>query len=133
MLQYSRDASAIPGLKDPLEKEMAAHCSILAWRILWTEEPGRLQYGHDGATEHTHEQVLVHPWTVLPSKIRMALIMSHLFSGLQSPLCNMKVSDCSRVKVKRKINLHQTHRTKVFFFLYFFSLFFKFFYFLNFT
>ena len=31
------------GRKDPLEKEMATHSSILAWRILWTEEPGRLQ------------------------------------------------------------------------------------------
>ena len=31
------------GWKDPLEKEMATHFSILAWRILWTEEPGRLQ------------------------------------------------------------------------------------------
>ena len=29
--------------EDPLEKEMAAHSSILAWRIPWTEEPGRLQ------------------------------------------------------------------------------------------
>ena len=29
--------------KDPLEKGMAAHSSILAWRIPWTEEPGRLQ------------------------------------------------------------------------------------------
>ena len=28
------------GQKDPLEKEMATHCSILAWRIPWTEEPG---------------------------------------------------------------------------------------------
>ena len=28
--------------KDPLEKEMATHSSILAWRISWTEEPGRL-------------------------------------------------------------------------------------------
>ena len=28
------------GWKDPLEKEMAAHSSILAWRIPWTEEPG---------------------------------------------------------------------------------------------
>ena len=27
----------------PLEKEMATHSSILAWRIPWTEEPGRLQ------------------------------------------------------------------------------------------
>ena len=31
------------GHEDPLEKEMASHSSILAWRILCTEEPGRLQ------------------------------------------------------------------------------------------
>ena len=30
------------GWEDPLEKEMATHSSILAWRILWTEEPGRV-------------------------------------------------------------------------------------------
>ena len=41
------------GQEDPLEKEMATHSSILAWRIPWTEEPGRLQtmvlhrLGHD--------------------------------------------------------------------------------------
>ena len=29
--------------KDPLEKDMATHSSILAWRIPWTEEPGGLQ------------------------------------------------------------------------------------------
>ena len=31
------------GWEDPLEKEMETHSSILAWKILWTEEPGRLQ------------------------------------------------------------------------------------------
>ena len=31
------------GQEDPLEKGMAAHSSILVWRIPWTEEPGRLQ------------------------------------------------------------------------------------------
>ena len=41
------------GREDPLEKEMATHSSILAWRIPWMEEPGRLQsrgsqrVGHD--------------------------------------------------------------------------------------
>ena len=41
------------GWKDPLEKEIATHSSILAWRIPWTEEPGGLQsmgsqrLGHD--------------------------------------------------------------------------------------
>ena len=32
------------GQEDPLEKEMATHSSILAWKIPWTEEPGRLQF-----------------------------------------------------------------------------------------
>ena len=31
------------GWEDPLEKEMATHTSNLAWKISWTEEPGRLQ------------------------------------------------------------------------------------------
>ena len=31
------------GQEDPLEKEMATHSSILAWKIPWTEEPGELQ------------------------------------------------------------------------------------------
>ena len=41
------------GQEDPLEKKMGTHSSILAWRIPWTEEPGRLQStrsqraGHD--------------------------------------------------------------------------------------
>ena len=30
--------------EDPLEKEMTTHSSILAWRILWTEEPSGLQF-----------------------------------------------------------------------------------------
>ena len=31
------------GWEDPLEKDLATHFSILAWKIPWTEEPGRLQ------------------------------------------------------------------------------------------
>ena len=37
------DVGSIPGREDPLEKKMATQSSILAWRIPWTEEPGRLQ------------------------------------------------------------------------------------------
>ena len=37
------DASSISGLgKDPLEKEMATHSRILAWEMLWAEDPGGL-------------------------------------------------------------------------------------------
>ena len=32
------------GQKDPLEEKMAIYSSILAWKIPWTEEPGRLQF-----------------------------------------------------------------------------------------
>ena len=39
----ARDLGWIPGLEDPLEKEMATYSSILAWKIAWTEEPGGLQ------------------------------------------------------------------------------------------
>ena len=52
------------GREDPLEKEMATHCSILAWKVPWTEEPGGLQSmgsqraGHDGAT-NTYTYTLV--------------------------------------------------------------------------
>ena len=45
------------GREDPLEEEMATHSRILAWRIPWTEEPGRVQstglqrVGHDLVTK----------------------------------------------------------------------------------
>ena len=39
----SGDAGSIPGSGRPLEKEMATHSSILAWKIPWTEEPDGLQ------------------------------------------------------------------------------------------
>ena len=38
-----RNMGSIPGLGDPLERGMATHSSILAWRTPWTEEPGGLQ------------------------------------------------------------------------------------------
>ena len=47
------DWGSILGWEDPLEKGMPAHCSILVWRIPWTEEPGGIQsmgsqrIGHD--------------------------------------------------------------------------------------
>ena len=60
------------GGEDPLEEEMAAHSSILAWKIPWTEESGRLPgpCGHKGSdtTEllithtHTHTHFLKTSW-----------------------------------------------------------------------
>ena len=51
--------------EDPLEKEMATHSSILAWRILWMEEPGGLQstgsqrVGHDWATSLSLSRLVI--------------------------------------------------------------------------
>ena len=51
------------GWEDPLEKEMATHYSILAWRIPWTEESGGPQFmgfqrvRHDRETSHTHTEI----------------------------------------------------------------------------
>ena len=53
------------GQEDPLEKEMATHSSILAWRLPWTEEPGGLQSmgsqraGHDSATNAVNMTIFV--------------------------------------------------------------------------
>ena len=38
--------------EDPLEKEIATHSSILAWRVTWTEEPGGLQSMGSQRVEH---------------------------------------------------------------------------------
>ena len=56
------------GQEDPLEKGMATHSSILAWKIPWTEEPGGLQsmglqrVGHDRVT-NTDTQGELSDWT----------------------------------------------------------------------
>ena len=45
------------GWDDPLEKEMVTHCSILAWIIAWTEDPGGLQSigsQESDTTEYAH-------------------------------------------------------------------------------
>ena len=62
------------GWEDLLEKEMATHSNILAWKIPWMEEPGGLQskgsqrVGHDLATEH-QQQTRSSPLSFISSKI----------------------------------------------------------------
>ena len=47
--------------EDLLEKEMATHSSILDWKILWTEEPGRLQSMESHTTERLHFHFMTKP------------------------------------------------------------------------
>ena len=48
------------GKEDPLEKEMATHSSILAWRIPWMEKPGRLQ--STGSQRVRHDFTIHYMW-----------------------------------------------------------------------
>ena len=67
------DLSSISGSGRSLEKEMATHSSILAWRILWTEEPGGLQ-----STGSQRETIALTRWTFVGK------VMSLLFNMLSS-------------------------------------------------
>ena len=77
------------GGEDPLEKEMATHSSILAWRIPWAEEPGGLQsmglqrVRHDWATKHIAEKPTLtrmrHPESTVYIRVHSRC---HPFNGL---------------------------------------------------
>ena len=80
------------GCEDPLEKEMTTHCSTLAWKIPWTEEPNRLQsmgwqrVRHDWATSL---HFTFHPsleWWVCPI---LTTICSNSFLDFMEPLMIM--------------------------------------------
>jgi len=89
------------GWEDPLEEGMATHSSNLAWRILWTEEPGRLQpirlqrVRHNWKTKHTHwsevksvsrVQLFATPWTVTYQALRsVGFSRQEYWSGLPFP------------------------------------------------
>ena len=62
------------GQEDPLEKGMAAHSSIPAWRIPWTEEPGGLQ--------SMESQRIEHNWAVT---LLLLLLLSYHCSGSTDP------------------------------------------------
>ena len=76
------------GREDHLEKEMATHSSILAWRISWMEEPGGLQstgsqrVGHDWVTSHIHILDLM----MTPSKRTYSNLLQLLGMLLPVPL-----------------------------------------------
>ena len=85
------------GGEDPLEKGMATHSSILAWEILWTEKPGRLQslglqrVGHNLATKPPNNSPAVYWFTPLLYNLLCSLINSYIqlnFSDEKKPLCS---------------------------------------------
>ena len=77
------------GQEDPLEKEMATHSSVLAWRISWTEKPGRLQsmgsqrVRHDWVTNAFMFTFKPHHTCIYSYQLNLTLIMCFLL-GLVS-------------------------------------------------
>ena len=53
------------GQEDPLEKGLAAHPSIVSWRIPWTEEPGGLRFIDRGAKSSDTTERLTHLGTIM--------------------------------------------------------------------
>ena len=82
------------GLEDALEEGMATHSSILAWRIPWTEEPGRLQSmgsqraGHNRATKHSTKSMT-----------------GKMFTGISAEMAWKKIRACD-VKSGNPESLH---------------------------
>ena len=58
-------AGLIPGWKDSLEEKIATHSSILAWKIPWTEEPGRLRKPWGCKESDMTEQLSMHAIHIL--------------------------------------------------------------------
>ena len=68
------------GGEDLLEKEMVTHSSILAWRIPWTEEPGRLQSKESDMTERLHFHFHPEKTTILKDTCTLMFTAANLFT-----------------------------------------------------
>ena len=67
------------GREDPQEKEMATHSSILAWRILWTKEPGRLQsMGLSKSQTQLSDQTTATSLKLKPKTAQQKKVKTHL-------------------------------------------------------
>ena len=92
-------------LEDPLEEEMVTHCSILAWRIPWTEEPGRLQ-----SMGHTQSR---HDWSDLmppgkPTEKTLGSPKVTGFSRCPPPITRIQVPSFSEMR----LHSWRTRRTR---------------------
>ena len=62
--------------EDALEKEMATHSRILAWRIPWTEKPGRLWSTGSQRVEHNWSGLALAQWTIMEKNRKMYMYNS---------------------------------------------------------
>ena len=93
------------GWEDPLEKEMAIHSSILAWRIPWTEEPGGLQ--------STGSKRVGHDWEI-------SLSLSFMTYLLSNPKVNFSPSILHQLSALfEEVNYHLIHKNTMLSHLFF--------------
>ena len=106
-----RDTVQSLGQEDPLEKEMATHSSILAWRIPWTEEPGRLQFmGSKESDTAKHTQTSTNFITYYQSSVGSVLwavdiLVKTVFSS--SRACSNKQSQHNIIKLLMMIRCRE--------------------------
>ena len=81
------------GWEDPLEKEMATHSSILAWRIPWTEDPDRLQSMGSPRVGDRTEQLHFH--LLLQKSSKILLCISLEVEPGSCPKATLLFFDCS--------------------------------------
>ena len=90
------------GWEDLLEEKMATHASILAWKFLWTEEPGRIQSmesqraRHDYAHVLSHEDIYIYilpppPWSRDFERRRIGIL--HKITRKLLQVCSMRSQD----------------------------------------
>ena len=80
------------GLEDPLEKEMATHSSILAWKIPWREEPGRLQSKEEQESDMTERL----NWTEHASKVILKILQTRVqqYKNYEFPDVQVRFRKC---------------------------------------
>ena len=107
------------GQEDPLEEEMATHSSILAWRVLWTEEPGGLK--SKGSQRVGHESIFTFTFHFHALEKEMATHSSVLACripgmgeprGLPSMGSHRVGHDCSDLAAAAVEHTACTHRSK---------------------
>ena len=85
------------GREDPLEKKVATHSSILAWRIPWTEEPGEQSLGSQS-------------WTRLSNLHTMLfdIILSYIFLAMSPQVRKTKANERDYIKLKTFCTVKET-------------------------
>ena len=85
------------GREDPLEKKVATHSSILAWRIPWTEEPGEQSLGSQSRTRLSNLHTML-----------FDIILSYIFLAMSPQVRKTKANERDYIKLKTFCTVKET-------------------------